>query len=120
LRAGGTVMPPITPMTTDPRVLLEAAAARVGEPPGFVPDGVLRVGVDLGTATCVFVVLDAEDRPLWVDSRPSRALRDGVVVDFAGAAETVRALKSRAEEALGVALVRAATAYPPCIPLGDA
>ncbi|TQM69666.1 ethanolamine utilization protein EutJ [Actinomadura hallensis] len=113
-------MPPITPMTTDPRVLLEAAAARVGEPPGFVPDGVLRVGVDLGTATCVFVVLDAEDRPLWVDSRPSRALRDGVVVDFAGAAEIVRALKSRAEEALGVALVRAATAYPPCIPLGDA
>ncbi|MCW0216287.1 MAG: ethanolamine utilization protein EutJ [Pseudonocardia sp.] len=86
--------------------------------------GRLRVGVDLGTASCVLVVLDAgpdgRDRPIWVDSHPSGALRDGVVVDFARATATVRRLKDAAEAALGVELRRTATAYPPCIPVQDA
>ena len=55
--------------------------------------GLLRVGVDLGTATCVLVVLDAAGRPVWVDDHPSGALRDGVVVDFAAATAAVRHLK---------------------------
>ncbi len=81
--------------------------------------GPLRVGVDLGTATCVVVVLDGEE-PVWVDSHPSAALRDGVVVDFARAVSTVRLLRERAQEALGVELAAAATAHPPCIPAEDA
>lgn len=113
-------MSPATRTTTDPVPLLEAAAACAGQPPASVPEGTLRVGVDLGTASCVLVVLDAQDRPLWVDGHPSGALRDGVVVDFARAVSAVRSLKSRAEDALGVALDRAATAYPPCIPVKDA
>jgi ethanolamine utilization protein EutJ len=104
----------------DPRRLLGAAAALVGSTPDRPPTGPLRVGVDLGTASCVLVVLDEGDRPVWVDSHPSGALRDGVVVDFAKATSTVRLLKSRAEEALGVTLESAATAYPPCIPVKDA
>lgn len=100
--------------------LLEAAADRARRPPDVVPTGTLRVGVDLGTASCVLVVLDAADRPVWVDSHPSGALRDGVVVDFARATDTVRRLKARAEEALGVTLTTAATAYPPCIGVNDA
>lgn len=104
----------------DPSTLLAAAAARVGRAPEEPPSGPLRVGVDLGTASCVLVVLDAADRPVWVDSHPSGALRDGVVVDFARATATVRRLKDSAERALGRELTTAATAYPPCIPVQDA
>ena len=100
------------------RLLAAAAAARAGQV-AVAPVGPLRVGVDLGTATCVLVVLDG-DVPIWVDSRPSAALRDGVVVDFARAVATVRLLRERAQEALGVALNGAATAHPPCIPAEDA
>lgn len=103
-----------------PEELLAAAAARIGQTPAAPPAGPLRVGVDLGTATCVLVVLDGADTPVWVDGHPSGALADGVVVDFAKAVATVRQLRLRAEEALGVELTTAATAHPPCIPAGDA
>ena len=107
-------------VTGGARNLLAAAAARIGHTPEEPPSGPLRVGVDLGTASCVLVVLDAADRPVWVDSHPSGALRDGVVVDFARATATVRRLKEAAEQALGRELATAATAYPPCIPVQDA
>ncbi|WP_344020885.1 ethanolamine utilization protein EutJ, partial [Pseudonocardia kongjuensis] len=118
-----------------PRVLLAAAAATaaaIGGDGG--PDrsaiaavaaaDTLRTGVDLGTAGCVLVVLavapDGREHPVWVQSHPSGALADGVVVDFARATATVRRLRERAEAALGVELRSAATAYPPCIPVADA
>lgn len=108
-------------LACDPRELLAAAAARLGAGPAATPPaGPLRVGVDLGTASCVLVVLDAGDRPVWVDAHPSGALHDGVVVDFARAVDTVRRLREAAEQALGVALTSTATAYPPCIPERDA
>lgn len=101
--------------------LLSAAAALLagGDSAPAAPDGPLRVGVDLGTATCVLVVLSGE-QPVWAGAEPSGALRDGVVVDFARAAATVRRLRQRAEAELGVPLTDAATAYPPCIPVDDA
>ncbi|MHC1559091.1 ethanolamine utilization protein EutJ [Actinomycetospora sp. C-140] len=101
-----------------PHALLEAAAARIGARPNGVPARP-RVGVDLGTASCVLVVLD-DDTPVWVESAGSGALHDGVVVDFARAVATVRALRDRAVDALGTELPSAATAYPPCIPVADA
>jgi len=103
-------------------VLLGAAATLLaGGPDGPVGpvEGPLRVGVDLGTANCVLVVL-AGERPVWVGAAPSGALADGVVVDFARATATVRRLQQDAEAALGVRLTDAVTAYPPCIPVGDA
>ncbi|WP_300008724.1 ethanolamine utilization protein EutJ [Pseudonocardia sp.] len=102
---------------TNPRALLEAAAA-CSAPESVV--GPLQVGVDLGTATCVLVVLDAAGAPVWVDAHPSGALRDGVVVDFAAAVAATAHLRTRAEAALGGPLTTAATAYPPCIPVRDA
>jgi ethanolamine utilization protein EutJ len=81
----------------------------------------LRVGVDLGTASCVLVALDADtDEPVWVDVERSGALRDGVVVDFAAATATVRRLRDRAEAALGSTVDSVATGFPPCVPRADA
>jgi ethanolamine utilization protein EutJ len=103
-------------------LLAEAAARRTD--PVLTPPARPRVGLDLGTASCVLVVLDRDDggrdHPVWVGSAGSGALHDGVVVDFARAVSTVRDLRSRAQDALGIELTSAATAYPPCIPVADA
>jgi ethanolamine utilization protein EutJ len=106
--------------------LLVRAAARSlrASPPGeqaeLAAPGPLRTGVDLGTASCVLVVLDGTGEPVWVDSQPSAALRDGVVVDFAAARRTVRLLREHAKRALGAELDSAAAGYPPGIPEADA
>jgi ethanolamine utilization protein EutJ len=105
------------PRSVTHALLADAAARR--DDPVLAPPARPRVGVDLGTASCVLVVLD-DDRPVWVESVASGALHDGVVVDFARAVATVRDLRSRAQDALGVELTSAATAYPPCIPVADA
>jgi ethanolamine utilization protein EutJ len=99
--------------------LADTAALLDGGPSPDVESNGLRVGVDLGTASCVLVVLDGE-RPVWVGAQSSGALRDGVVVDFARATATVQRLREDAELALGVELHAAATAYPPYIPVADA
>lgn len=78
------------------------------------------VGIDLGTATCVIVVVDADGRPLWVDARPTAAVRDGVVVDFFGARDATASLMTVAQEALGIEIRRAGVAYPPGVPASDA
>lgn len=83
-------------------------------------DTVAAVGVDLGTATCVLVAVDAAGRPVWVDSHPTSAIRDGVVVDFFGARDAVARLKADAEDALGLSITRAGTAYPPGVARSDA
>ena len=80
---------------------LERAAASF-EFPSLGGSGPLRCGVDLGTATIVLAIVDEGQEPVYCDAVPSQAVRDGVVVDFHGAAESVARLKERA-----------ATAYPP-------
>lgn len=104
------------------RLLAQVAARLESGPPEVVPARV-KVGIDLGTASCVLVVLDdspdGDGAPVWVGTHPSGALADGVVVDFARAAAAVRGLRERAEVALGLELDRAATAYPPCIGAAD-
>lgn len=98
--------------------LLERAASvyriarRDGEP--------AAVGIDLGTASCVIVVVDGEGWPLWVDARPTAAVRDGVIVDFFGARDAAASLIDVAQEALGIEISRAGVAYPPGVPASDA
>src|ERR1700684_3961702 len=110
----------MTPMTRiEVGEFLAAAAARM-QAPDPAPDGALRCGIDLGTATVVLPVVDGRDQPVYLDQRPAEAVRDGVVVDFAGAATAVRQLRERAGEQLGTELTSAATAYPPGISQADA
>ncbi|MBI4942177.1 MAG: ethanolamine utilization protein EutJ [Actinobacteria bacterium] len=109
------------PGPRDPSLLLAATAERLGRgAAAHVTSGPLRVGVDLGTATMVVVVLDAEGAPVWVDSVAAQAVRDGVVVDFHGAARAVRTLRERAGSDLGRPLPAAACAAPPGVPAADA
>ena len=78
--------------------------------------GPVHVGVDLGTAYTVLIVLDAEYRPLAGAYRFAYVVRDGLVVDFIGAIDLLRTLKHEVEARLGFELTHAATGYPPGVP----
>lgn len=79
----------------------------------FPPVGeTLKVGVDLGTAYIVLVVLDEEDNPVACERQAAQVLRDGVVVDYLGALRIVQALKEKLEGRLGRPLTTCAIAMP--------
>lgn len=93
---------------------LAESAGRFGGPgAAAVVAHPLRCGVDLGTATVVITVVGADGRPVYLDQVRASVVRDGVVVDFAGAISAVSRLRSRAESVLGTEIGAAATAYPP-------
>lgn len=72
------------------------------------------VGVDLGTASIVTVVLNDNKEPVAGAYEYADVVRDGMVVDYIGAVEIVRKMKKELEEKLGVdELVYAAAAIPP-------
>lgn len=78
-----------------------------------------RFGVDLGTATIVLCAVDARGAPIYWDYVARGVVRDGVVVDFEGAARAVIELKQRAEAELDGPVDSAATAHPPGVPASD-
>ncbi len=91
-----------------------------GQAPAVAPhNGSLRVGVDLGTAYLVVVALDTEDRPVAGEYQFAQVVRDGLVVDFIGAVDLLRDMKSRLEQRLGQPLTHAATGYPPGVPRAE-
>mgnify|MGYP002508591061 CR=1 FL=1 len=53
----------------------------------------LKVGVDLGTAYIVLVVLDEENNPVACEKQAAQVLRDGVVVDIGGGTTGLAILK---------------------------
>lgn len=72
----------------------------------------VKVGVDLGTAYIVIVVLDENDKPIACEKRAANVLRDGVVVDFIGAQRIVSELKQTLESRIGRELTQCAIAMP--------
>ena len=82
-------------------------------------EGPLKVGVDLGTANIVMAVVDQDNRPVAGMSVHSTVVRDGIVVDYVGAIQALKKLKSTLEAKLGVELTQAATAIPPGILEGN-
>ncbi|CEG85493.1 ethanolamine utilization protein EutJ [Propionibacterium freudenreichii] len=83
------------------------------------PTGQMRLGFDLGTANIVVAVVDAANHPIaggWVHST---VVRDGVVVDWAGATSAVRALRADVEQRLGHEFTKASISIPPGISDGD-
>ncbi len=79
------------------------------------PLGPLRVGVDLGTAYTVLVVLNEEGLPIAGEYRFTQVVRDGLVVDYIGAVDILREMKRNVEDRLGRKLTHAASGYPPGI-----
>lgn len=79
----------------------------------------LKVGVDLGTAYIVVVVLNEQMQPVACDMEFAQVLKDGLVVDYIGAVRIVRKLKENIEKRLGVTLNKAAIAVPPGTSKGD-
>lgn len=77
------------------------------------PNGALRVGVDLGTAYTVLVVIDEEGFPIAGEYRFTQVVRDGLVVDYIGAVDTLREMKKNIEDRIGKELTHAASGYPP-------
>jgi ethanolamine utilization protein EutJ len=81
--------------------------------------GEMHVGVDLGTAYTVLVVLDESMTPIVGAYQFAQVVRDGVVFDYIGAISIVKKLKLQVEERLGRKIESAATAYPPGVPLAE-
>ncbi|HEX5334649.1 MAG TPA: ethanolamine utilization protein EutJ [Propionicimonas sp.] len=83
------------------------------------PRGELRLGIDLGTANIVVSVVDGGNRPVAGAWLHSTVVRDGVVVDWAGATTAVRRLKEDVERRLGHRFTSASVSIPPGISEGD-
>ena len=81
--------------------------------------GELHVGVDLGTAYTVLVVLDENMTPIAGAYRFAQVVREGVVFDYMGAIHIVKTLKLQVEERLGRRLESAASAYPPGVRIAE-
>ncbi len=87
--------------------------SRIDMPAEVAPSAPLFVGVDLGTAYIVVVVVDAEGRPVACALEFAQVVRDGLVVDYTGATRIVRKLVGQLQERLGRELEKAAIAVPP-------
>ena len=81
--------------------------------------GPVHVGVDLGTAYTVLIVLDEDFRPIAGRYQFAQIVRDGLVVDFIGAIQLLRTMKAAVEQDLGFALTNAATSFPPGVPMAE-
>ncbi|MFT5700842.1 MAG: ethanolamine utilization protein EutJ [Desulforhopalus sp.] len=77
------------------------------------PHEKLHVGIDLGTAYIVVVVLNSQKQPVGCAMEFAQVIKDGLVVDFMGATKIVRKLVKQLEERLGRKLTHAAIAVPP-------
>lgn len=82
-------------------------------------EGVLKTGVDLGTANIVISVVDSNNSPIAGATFTSNVVKDGIVVDFVGAINILKKLKLKIENLLNVELLEAATAVPPGIMSGN-
>lgn len=89
---------------------------QAGEP---VDVASLRVGVDLGTAYTVLVVLDGRGKVVAGEYAFAEVVRDGLVVDYIGAVDLLREMKKHVETRLGCELTHAASGYPPGVPRAE-
>ncbi len=96
--------------------VLPSARSQTAPPLAVRPDARLRVGVDLGTAYLVLVVLDEDGAPIAGEWQYAEVVRDGLVVDFIRAGDLLRAMKGRVEKRLGRSLTAAVSGYPPGVP----
>lgn len=100
-------------------VILPSSQSASAERIHLDPGRKLRVGVDLGTAYLVLVVLDEDGTPLAGEWQFAQVVKDGLVVDFIGATDLLRGMKERVEERLGRKIEHAVSGYPPGVPMTE-
>jgi ethanolamine utilization protein EutJ len=100
-------------------VILPSTRSASAERVQIGPERKLRVGVDLGTAYLVLVVLDEDGTPLAGEWQFAQVVRDGLVVDFIGATDLLIGMKGRVEERIGRSIDHAVSGYPPGVPLAE-
>lgn len=83
------------------------------------PKGDLHVGLDLGTAYLVLVVLDENFIPIAGEYQFAQVAKDGLIVDFIGAVDLVKMMKARVEKRLGREITEAVSGYPPGVPQAE-
>ncbi|MBB6631342.1 ethanolamine utilization protein EutJ [Clostridium algidicarnis] len=93
--------------------IIKEVESSIKKPRKVNKDEKLYVGVDLGTAYIVIVVLDDKKRPVACEMQFAQVVRDGLVVDFIGATKIVKELKRKIEDKIGIELTKAAIAVPP-------
>jgi ethanolamine utilization protein EutJ len=81
--------------------------------PASLNGGKLHVGIDLGTAYTVLVVLDEHNQPVAGEYQFAQVVRDGLVVDFIGAVDLLLGMKKRVEGRIRRKLTEAASGFPP-------
>jgi ethanolamine utilization protein EutJ len=67
----------------------------------------------------VLVVLDEHYKPIAGEYQFAQVTRDGLVVDFVGAVDLLKAMKARVEKKLGFELTSGASGYPPGVPQAE-
>jgi len=100
--------------------ILPRSLSETAPPLTIEPWRKLRVGIDLGTAYLVVVVLDEDGVPLAGEWQFAEVVRDGLVLDFLGATDMLRGMKKRVERRIGRELTHAASGFPPGVPPGEA
>jgi ethanolamine utilization protein EutJ len=98
--------------------IMNSAESWHGDPDSYAPPKV-HVGVDLGTAYTVLVVLDEQYKPIAGEYQFAQVTRDGLVVDFVGAVDLLKSMKARVEKKLGFELTSGASGYPPGVPQAE-
>lgn len=104
---------PDEPLIPDPERFLAGVEKSLTRRQKPRPGEAIQVGLDLGTASLVLVVLGEDHRPLGAARRFAEVVRDGLVVDFGAARTLVEELKRELEADLGVELTETAIAVPP-------
>src|SRR5215217_2959423 len=110
--------PNLDELLTQTDRVMNAAQNGTVEPNSISPSSI-HVGVDLGTAYTVLVVLDEHYKPIAGEYQFAQVTRDGLVVDFVGAVDLLRAMKARVEKRLGFELTSGASGYPPGVPQAE-
>jgi len=100
-------------------VILPRELSAIAPPVAISEHRKLRVGVDLGTAYLVLVILDEDGAPLAGEWQFAQVVRDGLVVDYIGATDLLIGMKERLERRLGRELNHAASGHPPGVPRAE-
>jgi ethanolamine utilization protein EutJ len=73
----------------------------------------LYAGVDLGTYKAIAIVIDESGTPRAASMRRTEVVRSGLIVDYAGALNTVRKLMEEIRKHSPRPIEKGATSYPP-------